>query len=327
MTSTPPTYIAHDIPDLLDVLPALFGFTPRESFIAIATHGERIRIGFRLRMDLPAAEDIQLAARQAATYVRRQDPDGAILIALTADADLGDALMAAVIAELDGMVVHEAVRADAEHYWVYTDGLPGHGVTYTSRYSEAVLDAVMAGQQILPDREALVTKFAGVSGPRKTVMMAATDRALNAIAHELSDCPHADLGAVGMAVLEPIISGLAANATPADADLATLAVWVSSRSVRDEVWFRMDRTNAESSFALWTAVARSVVEPFEPPVLCLAAYSAWLCGDGAQALIAVERALEIQPDYTLAHLILRLIMSAISPAKWEGMDTQPGATS
>ena len=44
-----PTYVAHDVPDLLNLVPTLLGFHPTESLVAVATHGPRRRFGFRMR--------------------------------------------------------------------------------------------------------------------------------------------------------------------------------------------------------------------------------------------------------------------------------------
>src|SRR5689334_2740937 len=41
MTQTHSVYTAHDIPDLLNALPTLFGFRPQESLVAVATRGPR----------------------------------------------------------------------------------------------------------------------------------------------------------------------------------------------------------------------------------------------------------------------------------------------
>src|SRR5690554_5398952 len=39
--TNPPVYRAHSIPDLLNVVPTLFGFVPEESFIGICVSGPR----------------------------------------------------------------------------------------------------------------------------------------------------------------------------------------------------------------------------------------------------------------------------------------------
>ena len=54
MTDDIPVFTAHDIPDLINTLPVLFGFTPEDSLVAIGTYGPRNRLGFRMRVDMPA---------------------------------------------------------------------------------------------------------------------------------------------------------------------------------------------------------------------------------------------------------------------------------
>lgn len=322
MTDTRSAYTAHDVPDLLDLIPMLFGFHPEESFIAIATHGPRRRFGFRLRMDLPPPELVEVAAAQAAGHLMRQDPDGVILITITDDGLVGDQLMDTVTDLLD-VPVHEAVRTDGKRHW--SIGGPADGVPYESSCSPAVVGAVLEGMQILPDRAALVERFAGVGGQRRTAMERATEKVLGTALRELAESPRIDLGAVGTERLAPILQRYAEGEDLTDEDLATLAIWVSSMSVRDRVWSRMCRAKADADLALWTAVAQSVVAPFEPPVLCLAAFAAWLSGDGTQALIAVERALDIQPSYSMAELILRTLDAGMSPDAWEGFDPEAPA--
>lgn len=327
MTETRDTYTARDIPELLDLLPALFGFSPKQSFIAIATHGEHHRFGFRLRMDLPPLEHAQPAAGQIADYLRRQDPDGAVLLAVTDRRTEADALMTAVLANLGDLPVHDAVRTDGERYWSYLRGGSAEGVPYVSQCSPAVVGAIVSGMQILPDREALVARFAPVAGAREKVMAAATDKVLGRALKEIAAAPKADLGNIGMALLRPILDSHPLGRKLTDPECATLAIWVSSKRVRDEVWASIRRDNAVASLELWTEVAQSVVAPFEAPVLCLAAFAAWLCGDGTQALIAAERAVAVEPGYAMARLILGTIENGISPEHWRGFDAGMPTTS
>jgi len=323
MTEARPAFTARGIPDLLDLLPVLFGFQPTESFIAIAVHGERHRFGFRLRADLPPIDQSGDAAAQIAGLVDRQDPDGVILLALTEDAEAADALMAGVIAAFDGLPIHDAVRSDGESYWPYGRPCPVEGFPYTARCSPAVVGAVFDGMQILPSRSALVERFAPVAGERRIAMELVTEEVLHRWLRTIAQTPKSGLGRVGMAVLAPIIDGHRDGRSLTDTDRATLAIWVSARSVRDEVWNAMSRDNAVGSLALWTEVAQSVVDPFAAPVLSLAAFAAWLTGDGTQALIASERALAAEPGYSMAELILRTLDSGMSPEHWHGFDPGP----
>jgi hypothetical protein len=57
-----------------------------------------------------------------------------------------------------------------------------------------------------------------------------------------------------------------------------------------------------------------------PPSLSLAGFAAWLSGDGTFALIAAERALAIDPHYTLAGLLLKLLEGGVPPSSWRPFD-------
>ncbi|MEO6471932.1 MAG: DUF4192 domain-containing protein [Aeromicrobium sp.] len=320
MTESRTAFTAHNVPDLLDLLPALFGFSPEQSFIAIATYGARRRFGFRLRMDMPPLDQVVAAAAQIANYLRLQDADGVILVAVTDHETVADTLMEAVRDELRGLPVHDAVRTDGATYWVYGPDGPGEGRAYVGRCSPAVVGAIVNGMQILPNRQALVDRFAPVVGIRKVQMEIATEKALDRALMELPKDSDTNLAEVGLATVDPILRRQAGGATLSDDDRASLAIWVSSIGVRDELWSRMTRANANDMLELWIDISRSVVDPFEAPVLCLAAFAAWLGGDGAQALIAAERALEFEPGYSMALLILRILDGGLSPQHWDGFD-------
>ena len=318
-------FTARGIPDLLDLVPALFGFEPQESFIAITTHGDHSRFGFRLRLDIPPMRHVAAAAAQVAGHVRRQDPDGVILLALTERSQEADALIAASAVLLDPVPVHEAVRCDGVSYWTYGPDGPDGPAPYSRHCSPVVAAAVLGGLPILPDRTTLVARFAEVSGERKVAMELATARVLDDALHELAAGPRVHLGMAGLARLAPIIARHEAGEVLDDDDRATLAIWVSSKDVRDAVWSTFNRTNAETALRLWTDISQSVVDPFEASVLCLAAFAAWLSGDGTQALIAAERALAKEPDYEMGALIMQLLDAGMSPSAWDGFDPEPPA--
>ena len=96
MTDDTPVYTAHDIPDLINSLPTLFGFTPEDSIIAIATSGPRNRMGFRLRMDMPAMADVERAAAQIVAHLADQGAEGAMVIAVTPQTDVAARLVPAI---------------------------------------------------------------------------------------------------------------------------------------------------------------------------------------------------------------------------------------
>lgn len=317
MTQTPSVYTAHDIPDLLNALPTFFGFRITESLVAVATRGPRRRLGFRLRVDIPAPEHVDELAGVVVGHLRNQGAEGAVLLALTREQETARLLLAAIERELGSIEVIASARSDGERYWTDVPGFPADGIAYEpTDHHLAVVQAVAAGQQILPDRQALVDRFAAVGDPRRAWMERAADELLDQIVPLVMRTCDEDLAAVGMQQVQPILDRGLAGDRLSDDDVTRLSIWVSGIRVRDEVWSQITRDNAEAMLRVLTTVSRSVVPPFEPAVLSLAAFAAWLTGDGAQSLIAVERALAADPDYSMATIMLDLLEGGVSPAHW-----------
>lgn len=317
---------------MLGALPVLFGFHPQESLVLVSLEGPQRRMGFGVRLDLPPLEHCEAAACQVADVLRAQGAGAVLLVACTADAQCGEALVEACADRLalDGVTVVDAVRCDGRRYWSYgcTDArcCPPEGRSYDTSTSAALVRAVVEGVEVLPDRAALAARLAPATGVVRDRMQAVTARAV------------ADLTAVGEAVPEqqrpralalagadrvkPILARAAADpAQPlTDEEVAQLSVWCSLIVVRDIAWAQMTREDAADAFVLWSQVARRVVPPFEPAVLSLAGFAAWLKGDGASAWCAVERAEEVEPGYSMMQLLRETLLCAISPASWPRLD-------
>lgn len=324
MPQTPSIYVAHDVPDLINALPTLFGFRPAESLVAVATTGPRRRFGFRLRMDVPDPEHVDHVAGLVVAHLRHQGADGAILIAVTERQGVALDLLDAIHAEIDGADDIELVvraRADGLRYWTDAPGSSPLGEPYeSSDHHVSIVQAVAAGQQILPDRETLAQRFAAATGERRRWLEHATATILDEVVPVVARTAPAQICSVGMAVVDPILHRGLTGGRLTDADLLRVAAWVSTVAVRDAVWSRITRDNAEDMLRFLTHVCGNVVPPFEPAVLSLTAFAAWLTGDGAQALIAVDRAMRADPEYSMARTILEILEGGVSPAHWQGFD-------
>ncbi len=311
-----PVFTAHDIPDLFNAMPTLFGFRPVESIVAIATSGPRRRMGFRLRMDLPGVEQVDEAADVVVGHLRRQGAEGVIALVITRHQAIARDLLEAVEARLGTITPVVVARSDGQRYWVDVPGFPDEGIGYdTSDHHVAIVQAVAAGQQVLPDREALVARFAPVAGECRDRMEALTHAALLRVLGELGRHDEPCV-LVALRELGPLWARVLAGEPVSEADAATVSVWVNATTVRNAMWELFTPDVAEASFALMSRVAQLVVPPYEPGVLALTAFTAWLTGDGAQALIAAERAHAADPTCSMASVMLELVQSGIGPQQW-----------
>ena len=64
---------------------------------------------------------------------------------------------------------------------------------------------------------------------------------------------------------------------------------------------------------------RRAVPPFESAPVCLLGFAAWIGGDGALQVMCIERALEINPDYSLGRLLEDINLRAAPPSMWDQM--------
>ncbi|MEG9225702.1 DUF4192 domain-containing protein [Aeromicrobium sp. Sec7.5] len=316
-------FTAHDVGDVLAAVPTLFGFRPAESFIAIATYGPRCRFGFSLRLDLPDLDLAGTVADVAVHHLRRQGADGAILLALSEDHERAEAVVRAGLQRLEPDITPVVIAwADGRRYWQPLPGFPRQGIGYEApAHHEAVVRAVAAGQEILAGRDDLVARFARCSGAVLDRMADVTEGELDRVL-QLFGGSLTDSALVGVAVGElDVVLDRALNEQErlSDVEVALVSVWGASVLVRDELMSRINRDTARDWLRVLTDVSGRVVPPFEPSVLCLAGFAAYMTGDGAQAVIALERSLAADPEHVLSQLLMQLIQGGVSPEQYEAM--------
>jgi hypothetical protein len=100
----------------------------------------------------------------------------------------------------------------------------------------------------------------------------------------------------------------------ADDDLvAWLGVVLTHIRVRDEAWVRIDADRPGPHIALWREVLRRVEPSYAPGPACLLAYAAFLAGDGGLANVALDRADQVDPRYTMAGLLRDVMQAGLPP--------------
>ncbi len=103
---------------------------------------------------------------------------------------------------------------------------------------------------------------------------------------------------------------------------AWLGVLLMHPPIRDYAWIRTGTTEWE--LALWSDLTRRVESRYVPAPAGLLAFVAWRMGLGPLASVAVERARQEKPDYSLAEVVHGAIMLGLPPSVLDGWPAVPG---
>lgn len=322
MTSsiTPPVFTAHDASDLFNALPTVFGFMPQESVCAISTHGPRQRFGFSLRVDLPHdPAEVQEVADVVSGHLRRHGAEGAVVLVLSERVETAARAAWAVETGLGPVLPVVSAWTDGVRYWTtYDDADPAGDVLTLDPHHPAVVSAIVAGRQILPDRAALEARWRPEMGPRRTwleriVPEVELDIVRRTITHE----PDA-FALEGVETVRSLLRSAQASPLP-DGDLLRLCVWLTFGGARAEVWTDVasvpasDVDAVSASLAVWRDVARRAPGWYAAVPYTVAACHAYLSGAGAEANIALDHALAADPGFGTAHTLRGLIDGGVHP--------------
>jgi hypothetical protein len=313
---------------VLAVVPHLLGFHPSRSLVVLGVTGPSDRVTMVFRYDLPDPPDTELAA-DIATHARevlsRQEIPAAIVVGY------GPAqLVAPVVDQMAGtlphagLVIREALRAEGGRYWFAfcSDPVccPPEGRSYDpcSHPAAAVLNG--AGLDAYPDRAALARTLEPPPGAVRAIRQATT-RALRRIDGLLAQAerdgrrPATALAEAGCGAVRQAIGRYRKGREITDRGrLAFLAVCLADLRVRDDAWARMDPEHRRRHLRLWTDVVTAAAPEFVPAPASLLAFTAWQCGEGALANVAIERALGADPAYSMALLLAQAIQTGLPPS-------------
>lgn len=310
--------------DLLAVVPYRLGFHPADSIVALSLEGPRDRLGLAIRLDLPPIELVGEVTERILALLREQQTTRLLLVLYAADDRVAQPLVESLRPGLDeaGIDLVDAFRADGARWFSYTcaqDCCPPQGTQYDVTNHPFVAECVLAGGVALDSREELRRSVAAPQGPARAAMDQAYERAGSAVLNELG-AERADLigtlQGYAAEVCRLVQDYLEHPRRLGDDEVARLTTQVSAIPVRDAAWLLMDRSSARQHLSLWQQVLCRTGPEFVPAVACLTAFAAWLCGHGALAWCAVERALREDPDYSWAGLIVEALERGLSPQVW-----------
>ncbi len=314
---------------ILAVVPHLLGFHPNDSLVMLGIGGPHARIRLAFRYDLPDPPDDDLAAdiaAHAATVLARQH----LTMAIAVGYGSGEAVtpVVGVVApalQEAGISVQDVLRVEAGRYWSYLCGdpdcCPPDGVPFDSAGHPASAVLAAAGLTVRADRRELAATIAPVAEaarPMREAVGRARQRAgtlVDLAAAAAGDDPFLPLADAGRrSVKQAITRYRRGGALTDDDEIAWLGVTLADLRVRDDAWARMDPQFHEVHQRLWIDLVRRLPADCVAPPAALLAFTAWQAGDGALASVAIERALEADPDYSMALLIADALHAGLPPS-------------
>jgi hypothetical protein len=325
--------------EIAAAVPQLLGFRPTESVVLIGLGGRSgNRVGLTVRVDIPPPEH---AGEIAGVLVRsiRTDRARAVVVALVSEApdeaagplpafrpggglphrpllrELTLALTAA------GLAVRDALLVRSGRWWSYDCSepccAPGRGTALPGGVTALEAAAVAGGVVVENSRTDLERRLEDPLGRPATREAClrwagerwaqAAERGWTAVADDAWDAVEE-----AVAACRP---GAGTATTRLTDDLVARVVWgLRDTAVRDRVLELALTAEPSALEELWTECTRRAPVPLDAAPATLLAVSAWLRGDGAMANIALERALDSDPDYRLAALLAAALARCLSPA-------------
>jgi hypothetical protein len=313
---------------VLAVVPHMLGFYPSRSLVVLGL-GPRQRVVVTFRYDLPdpPADDIADDIADHACYVLGREHITAALLVGYGPEELVAPVVASTARCLigSGVDVHEVLRADSGRFWsMLCDNAsccPPEGRSYDPGSHPAAAALTKAGLAAQPDREALARTLQRPAGSAERIGRATRTAQLRLSQlvdyGEAAGDPVPKLRATRTGrkeVQHAIRRYRSGGRIDSIEHLAWLAVLIADLRVRDDAWARMGPAHCADHCRLWTDIVRSAAAEFVPAPASLLAFTAWQSGNGALAVMAIERALTADPIYSMAHLLDSAVQAALPPS-------------
>ena len=310
------TFIARSATDLVAIVPVVLGFHPRDSVVVLTFGGPRRDRGaaFHARVDLPlaVAEQEEVADLLVGAVGANRVERVAVLL-YTDDVEVAHSQATVLLGRLleRGVEVIDVLRVDDGRWHVVPeDGSPG--TAYDLEGHPFTAQGVYDGQVVHRDRAALADTLVGTDDEDAVEVALAATRFADLVA---SSAETGLLRTEARWMQAVIRSHLDATVAPVDA--GRLLVLASIIATRDVAWAEITRESSGQHVELWRGLVRRAPRDLLPGACSLLAFAAWQHGDGALAWCAIDRCLEVDPDYSMAHCVAQILTGAVPPSVWE----------
>ena len=300
--------------EVAQVVPHLLGFKPEESLVILVLEQGRIQVTARIDIDAAQPPD---QAEHLIDRIWSRFPDAdALAIAYTNQPRTGWDLLRRCQTHL-GPHTDTSLMLISGQTWHTPDGQTGT----VDRYGPLAAEATLQGLPVLPSRTELDARFASatITGD----LLAQVEPALASLpAHD--DTPALISLAADLINQHLPTPNLGRTTSRIDTPAALqLAVVTQNPAVRDLALLSMTGTNAEQHLRLWRDVVNQTPNVIAEAPLFLAGMAAWLTGDGASAVVALERSqAAARSDRQVSGLLDALIDQVVPPSAWPDMRDQ-----
>lgn len=309
--------------ELAQAIPYLLGFHPRDSLVLVGLR--QGRVGVTARVDLSDVIDPVDPVSLPAILTAMTRSEVSRVVALVYDdgaadpssrqampwAELAEDLSLA--ADSVGVELGEAALVSGGRIWSFLCDNPsccppeGRPVETDSAIAAS---AAYAGLVALPDRASLAALLARRLAPEvaaeRGAKLAAAERA-----GRLGGCTERTETRVICAVARSF-DRPGSTEELSDEQRTRFALALRRIEVRDAVWIAVDEGRVDGR-PLWRRLATSLPAPWDAGPLFLFGWASYRAGDGALARIAADRALESDPMYSAADILLAALDQAIDP--------------
>jgi Domain of unknown function (DUF4192) len=337
---------------LLAVVPVLLGFEPGNSMVVIGIEEPGAEVKLTLRYDLPDQGLAPAVAGHAMSVLTAQRIQTAVAVGYGPE-HLVSPVAAALreCAPKAGVTVTELLRAENQRYWSFLCKdpacCPPEGKPFDVTDHPAARAMAAERARVLASRDALAATVAPVTGPPAEQMRQATKQAEDQVARTIARASRSGrkasvrrlIATVGLPAVSEGIRRYRGGGRVEPAEAAWLTVVLRDFRVRDDAWSRMRPEHREAHARLWTDLTRLAQPGYVCAPASLLAFVAWQSGNGALANVALDRALEEDPHYSMAVLLQQAIDSGAPPslarlpmtpedvaASYDALEARDGAT-
>ncbi|MFI9811415.1 DUF4192 domain-containing protein [Saccharothrix variisporea] len=296
----------NDPGQLIAAIPHLLGFYPTDSIVVLVVKDDHVDCV--MRTDCPT--DQALYARVAAQLAREvDDPVGArvaVVVVGTPDRDLAGHLRDAFTAADMAVMLFGVPEISHGAPWIDYDHSEPSGILPDPEVSVMAVHTVAKGLVTLPSREALVARITPAPDDvlaRRAALLAAArnDQDVEPTADDVMDLVRR--------YTQRIVDG---DERFTDDDIVQACRALTAPEVRNACLLPIE-SHPEATEKLWLILTRQCPAPASAEAAALLAVSAYIRGDGPFARVALDRALDIDPQHTLARLALDALNRGVRP--------------